>query len=76
MSCGGMISFTQRSVILNLLLFSKVNAFENQELPLDSYNDLKPKDLQNIKNQTRRAGISFYSYTKIDSDISPKCDLR
>ena len=71
-----MISLTLRFIILNLLLLLKVNAFENQELPLDSYNDLKLKHLQNVKNQTSKAGISFDSYIKIDSDISPKCDLR
>ena len=71
-----MISFTRRFFILNLLLFSKVKAFENQELPLDTYNDLKLKDLQNVKNQTRKAGISYDSYINIDIDISPKCDLR
>ena len=70
------ISFIQRFVIVNLLLLSKVNAFENQELSLDSYNDLRQQDWQDITNQTREAGILFHPYTKIDSDISIKCDLR
>ena len=76
MSCCGMISLTLRFIILNLLLLLKVNAFENQELSLDSYNDLRQQDWQDITNQTREAGILFHPYTKIDSDISIKCDLR
>ena len=70
-----MISFTQRFVVLNLLLFSKVEAFENQELSLHSYNDQKLQDLKYSSNQTK-TGISFHSHTQIDGDISAKCDMR
>lgn len=73
---GFIISFAQRFVILNLLLFSKVNAFENQELSLNSYNEQEVQDLLDKMNQTRKADISLHSYTKIDSDSSAKCDLR
>ena len=69
------ISFTKTFVILNLLLFSKANAFETPGLSLVSFNKLKLLELKNITNQTRKAGMSFHSYTKIDSDTMTSNDF-